>query len=130
MRDRLPPQRQGGGAGTGRAARNNLSPKEGAEEAERRLGRPCFHAGQKVVGRHRCVTCQFQIMNRGTLPVCPDCGEIVWAYMEEGPRPVPEGESHAETPAAAKPATTVQEGVKLEGPARPVKVEENVKLEP
>lgn len=132
MRERLPPQRTGAGGpgGPGQGPRTNLSVREGVEEAERRLGRPCFHTGQKVKGRFRCVTCQFQIMNRGTLPTCPDCGERVWVYMEEGPRPVPEGETARVEggPAAAGP--TVEEGVKLPGPAAPVTVEEGVKLDP
>jgi hypothetical protein len=130
MHEGLPPQRRGAGPGGpgGRAGRSNLTPREGAEEAERRLGRPVFHAGQKVVGMYGCVACQFQIRNRGTLPTCPDCGEILWAYLEEGPRPVPEGEEPGAAPAA--PATkgpVVEEGVKLE---TPVSVQENVKLEP
>jgi hypothetical protein len=131
----LPPQRRQGGTRSGppsarRGGGRNLSPKEGAEEAERRIGKPCFHAGQRVQGIFGCVACQFQIRNRGVLPACPDCGEIIWAYLEEGPRPVPEGEEGqpTATPAAAeKPAATVEEGVKLPGP---VSVQENVKLEP
>jgi hypothetical protein len=131
MREGLPPQRRqvptGGGPG-GRAGRSNLSPREGAEEAERRLGMPCFHAGQKVTGMYGCVACQFQIRNRGTLPTCPDCGEIIWAYLEQGPRPVPEGvEPGAPPPAQEKAGPVVQEGVKLDAP---VSVQENVKLEP
>ena len=81
-------------------------------------------------GRYRCVTCQFQIMNRGVLPMCPDCGERVWVYMEDGPRPVPEGEIPASASAAPAPAATVHEGVKLDAPTPAVKVEEGVKLEP
>lgn len=134
MPEGLPPQRRqgppGGGPGGpgGRAGRSNLSPREGAEEAERRLGMPCFHAGQKVAGMYGCVACQFQIRNRGTLPTCPECGEIVWAYLEEGPRPVPEGEQPgAPAPAPEKAGPVVQEGVKLDAP---VSVQENVKLEP
>lgn len=135
MHEGLPPQRRQAGPGRGpggpggRAGRANLSPREGAEEAERRLGKPCFHAGQKVPGMFGCVACQFQIRNRGTLPTCPECGEIVWAYMEDGPRPVPEGEEPGAAPAAApaKAGPVVEEGVKLEGP---VSVQENVKLEP
>jgi predicted RNA-binding Zn-ribbon protein involved in translation (DUF1610 family) len=129
----LPPQRRqpggpGGGPG-GRAGRNNLSTREGVEEAERRLGKACFHAGQKVLGTFACVACQFQIRNRGTLPTCPDCGEIVWAYMEDGPRPVPEGEQPgAAAPAPSAPPVTVQEGVSLSPPA-PI-VQEGVKLQP
>ena len=133
MREGLPPQRRqaggpGGGPG-GRAGRSNLSPREGAEEAERRLGKPCFHAGQKVPGMFGCVACQFQIRNRGTLPTCPQCGEIVWAFLEDGPRPVPEGEEPGAPPAAEPQQTgpVVQEGVKLDAP---VDVQENVKLEP
>jgi hypothetical protein len=131
MREGLPPQRRqagpSGGPG-GRAGRSNLIPREGAEEAERRLGRPCFHAGQKVAGLYGCVACQFQIRNRGALPTCPDCGELVWAYLEDGPRPVPEGEEPGAAPAAPeKSAPVVEEGVKLE---TPVSVQENVKLEP
>jgi hypothetical protein len=134
MNEGLPPQRRPGGAGGGpggpggRAGRSNLSPREGAEEAERRLGKPCFHAGQRVAGMYACVACQFQIRNRGALPTCPQCGEIVWAYMEQGPRPVPEGEEPGAAPAApAKTGPIVEEGVKLDAP---VSVQENVKLEP
>lgn len=130
----LPPQRRqaggpGGGPG-GRAGRTNLTTREGVEEAERRLGKPCFHAGQKVLGTFACVACQFQIRNRGTLPTCPDCGEIVWAYMEDGPRPVPEGEQPAAAAPAQAPAAgpTVEEGVKLDAPG--VTVQEGVKLQP
>lgn len=124
---RLPPQRRGA-PGPGRAGRTNLSPKDGAAEAEQRLGLPCYHAGQRVPGRFGCVACQFQINNRGTLPTCPDCGELVWAFMGEGPRPVPEGES-APAAAPAKPIATVEDGVKLDAPG-PVRVEEGVRLEP
>lgn len=130
----LPPQRrQAGGAGSGpggRAGRANLSTREGVQEAERRLGKACFHAGQKVLGTYACVACQFQIRNRGALPTCPDCGEIVWAYMEDGPRPVPEGEEAgvSPTPPAAAPAATVEEGVSLKGPQ--VTVQEGVSLQP
>ena len=131
----LPPQRrQPGGAGGGpggRAGRSNLSVKEGVEEAERRLNLPCFHAGQKVKGIYACVACQFRINNRGTLPTCPDCGEMVWAYMGGGERPVPEGEEAGPAPVQteAPAATTTQEGVKLDAPA-PVSVQEGVKLQP
>jgi hypothetical protein len=130
MRDILPPQRrQGSGSGPGaRAGRAALTPRQGAEEAERRLGMPCFHAGQRVQGMFGCVACQFQIRNRGPLPTCPQCGEIVWGFLEDGPRPVPEGEEPGAPPATPEPAgPEVQEGVKLEGP---VSVQENVKLEP
>ena len=130
----LPPQRRqpggpGGGPG-GRSGRANLSTREGVEEAERRVGKPCFHAGQKVLGTFGCVACQFQIRNRGTLPTCPDCGEIVWAFMEDGPRPVPEGEQPGTPAAAPAPAAgpTVEEGVKLDAPR--VSVQEGVKLQP
>ena len=77
---------------------------------------PCFHAGQKVQGTFACVACQFQIRNRGTLPTCPDCGEIVWAYMELGPRPVPEGEQPGAQAARSRPGhrAAVEEGVKLD----------------
>ncbi len=129
----LPPQRRqaGGrpGTGPGRPARTPGSPKEGAEEAERRLGLPCFYAGQKVQGLFGCTACQFQIRNRGTLPGCPECGEIIWAYMESGPRPVPEGEEPGAAPVAGRPdeGPVVQENVKLDAPAS---IQENVKLEP
>lgn len=131
MREGLPPQRRqpGHGAGPGgRGGRTNLNPREGAEAAEQRLGLPCFHAGQKVAGLFGCVACQFQIRNRGTLPTCPQCGEIVWAYLDQGPRPVPEGEEPGAAPAAPA-GPKVEEGVKLDAPQAPVRVE-NVKLEP
>ena len=133
MGEGLPPQRrQGGprpGSGGARGARSAGNPREGAEEAERRLGVPCFHAGQQVQGIFTCVTCRMRISNRGTLPGCPDCGELVWAYLESGPRPVPEGEAEG-TPRPApeeKAGPVVQENVKIEAP---VSIQENVKLEP
>jgi hypothetical protein len=77
-----------------------------------------------------CVACQFQIRNRGALPTCPQCGEIIWAYLEQGPRPVPEGEDAGAPRESAPqaPAATVEEGVRLDAPG--VTVQENVKLEP
>ncbi|MEQ8834938.1 MAG: hypothetical protein RIB67_10920 [Miltoncostaeaceae bacterium] len=80
-------------------------------------------------GVFACVACQFQIRNRGTLPGCPDCGELVWAYMQDGPRPVPEGETGPVPGKETAPAqqSVVQENVKLEAP---VSVQENVKLDP
>ena len=107
-----------------------MSVREGAEQAEQRLGKPCFHAGQKVPGVFACVACQFQIRNRGVLPACPECGEIVWAYMLDGPRPVPEGEEAGAPAQAPAPQAgpTVEEGVKLSSPE--VKVQEGVKLQP
>ena len=98
---------QGPGKTAGKQAQK-LSPAQGAQQAEQRLGKPCYHAGQKVPGIFACVTCQFRISNRGTLPACPDCGEIIWAYMGDGPRPVPEGETApaAEAAAPAAPAST------------------------
>jgi DNA-directed RNA polymerase subunit RPC12/RpoP len=127
----LPPQRSGGGSGPpSRGPKSNLTAREGVEEAERRLGRPCYLAGQKVPGRYRCVTCQFQIMNRGVLPMCPDCGERVWVWMDEGPRPVPEGATAAPATPSQAAGPRVEEGVKLDAPGAPVKVEEGVKLEP
>lgn len=131
----MPPQRGGrrpqSGPGRGASAQNrNLTPAQGAQEAEGRLGRPCFHAGQSVVGTFGCVACQFQIRNRAVLPTCPECGEMVWCFMEDGPRPVPEGETaSAQAPVAPKaPAAIVQDNVSLE--ATPVRVEEGVNLEP
>jgi hypothetical protein len=125
----LPPQRRGD-AGQGQSGRSPTSPKEAAAAAEERLGLPCFFAGQKVKGLFGCVADQFQINNRGALPQCPQCGELVWAYMGGGERPVPEGEEGQAQPAHAAPAPKVEEGVKLEEPSAPVKVEEGVKLEP
>jgi hypothetical protein len=130
----LPPQRRqaggpGGGPGQQRPARN-LSPREGAEESEKRTGLPTFHVGQRVQGMFGCVACQFQIRNRGPLPTCPQCGEIIWAYLESGPRPVPEGEEPGQGPAQpATSQTTTEEGVKLDTPPS-VTVTEGVKLNP
>ncbi len=131
----MPPQRGGrrpqGGPGRGASAQTrNLTPAQGAQEAEGRLGRPCFHAGQAVAGTFGCVACQFQIRNRAVLPTCPECGEIVWCFMEDGPRPVPEGETASDhAPVRPRPpAATVEDNVSLE--VTPVKVEEGVNLEP
>ena len=141
MSDALPPQRRapGGGAprgqgrpgpgGPGGGGGRDLTPAQGAAEAERRLGRPCYHAGQKVEGLFGCVACQFQIRNRAIMPACPQCGELVWAFLDEGPRPVPEGETAPVPGTSEAPPTIVQEGVKLDV-SQPVRVEENVRLEP
>jgi hypothetical protein len=133
MGSSLPPQRrQSGGPGGGPGAQRprNLSPREGAEEAEKRSGLPTFHVGQRVQGMFGCVACQFQIRTRGPLPTCPQCGEIIWAYLEDGPRPVPEGESAGQAPAQpATPQVTSEEGVKLDAPPS-VTVTEGVKLNP
>jgi len=108
-----------------------MSPAQGAQEAERRLGIPCFHVGQRVSGLFGCVACQFQIQNRKGLPTCPQCGEIIWGYLEDGPRPVPEGEEAVQVPdpAAGQQPVSVEEGVDLGGGAPEVVVEEGVKLE-
>ena len=120
---------QGPGKTAGKQA-PKLSPAQGAQQAEQRLGKPCYHAGQKVPGIFACVTCQFRINNRGTLPPCPDCGEIIWAYMGDGPRPIPEGET-APAAGATAPAAPVEETVAIEEPKQePVKVEEGINLEP
>jgi hypothetical protein len=83
-----------------------------------------------------CVACQFQIRNRSALPTCPQCGEMVWAWLDEGPAPVPEDLTDEERAAhekaqaelaGEKPA--VQEGVRLEETPE-VTIQENVKLEP
>lgn len=136
----LPPQRSGPGGlqgGTGRggpgqqSVPRGMSPAQGAQEAERRLGIPCFHVGQRVSGLFGCVACQFQIRNRRALPTCPQCGEIIWGYLEDGPRPVPEGEDPVQVPdpAAGQQPVKVEEGVDLGGGAPPVTVEEGVSLE-
>ena len=132
----LPPQRRqppaspgGGGAGP------KLTPAQGVEEAQKRLGLTCYHAGQKVVGMVGCVACQFQIRNRSSLPTCPQCGEMIWAWLDEGPAPVPEDltdeerAAHEKAQAALKQEAVVEEGVSLEATPE-VKIEENVKLEP
>lgn len=118
-------------SGPGRTAvptSKNMSPQQGVQQAEQRLGKPCYHAGQKVPGIYACVTCQFRINNRGTLPACPDCGEIIWAYMGDGPRPVPEGET-ALPEVEQKKGPDVEDDVALEPTQGTVKVEEGVNLE-
>jgi hypothetical protein len=126
MSSQLPPQRrQPGGIQAARGGdRRNLTPAQGAQEAQKRLGLACYHAGQQVVGMVGCVACQFQIRNRGVLPPCPMCGELVWAWLDEGPPPQVEG--HV-APPEAEAAAAAQEDVAIE--ATPVKVEE-VRLEP
>lgn len=122
----LPPQRHGSG-GPG-AAGSKMTPQKGAELAEQRLGKACFHMGQKVAGVYACVACQFQIRNRAGLPMCPDCGEIIWAFMEEGPRPVPEGET-APQPGPTGPVPVVRDDVPLEPSPPEVTVQEGVRLD-
>jgi hypothetical protein len=127
MGSNLPPQRlrPGGIAGVG-DQRRNLSPLQGAQEAAKRLGLTCFHAGQHVPGMVGCVACQFQIRNRGTLPACPQCGELVWAWLDSEPPPVVEG-GIAAPPAKDSAKPVVEEGVSLEPT---VQVQENVSIEP
>jgi hypothetical protein len=138
----LPPQRmgpgglRGGGAGPGgrgpgqQGGQRNLTPAQGALEAERRLGLPCYYAGQRVKAVVGCVACQFQINNRAVLPTCPQCGEIVWAYLGDGPRPIPEGEEPiAPTTEETSAPVSVQDGVSIGGDAPPVTVQEGIKLD-
>jgi hypothetical protein len=142
----LPPQRMGpgglrgggpggpGGRGPGQpnvGGQRNMTPAQGAQEAERRLGLPCYYAGQRVAAVVGCVACQFQINNRAVLPTCPQCGEIIWAYLGTGPRPIPEGEAPVPAPEAdaATPQVSVQDGVPIGGDAPSVSVEEGIKLD-
>jgi hypothetical protein len=139
----LPPQRTGqglrpGGPGSrgpgqqqARGAQGNLTPAQGAVEAERRLGLPCYYAGQRVAAIVGCVACQFQINNRAALPTCPQCGEIIWAFLGTGPRPIPEGEEPGGSPATGADAgpVTVQDDVAIGGDAPSVTVQEGIKLD-
>jgi len=137
----LPPQRMGpGGPAGGGPARGpgqpgaggrGMTPAQGAQEAERRLGLPCYYAGQRVKAIVGCVACQFQINNRGALPTCPQCGEIIWAYLGSGPRPIPEGEEPVAPahPAATDGDVTVKEGISIGGDAPSVTVQEGIKLD-
>ena len=125
MGSNLPPHVQRPGTGGGEQ-RRNVSPQQGAQETAKRLGVTCFHAGQQVPGLVGCVACQFQIRNRGVLPACPDCGELIWAWLDEGPAPTVEGGS-AMPPAPAAAAPKVEEGVALEPT---IQVQENVSIEP
>ena len=107
-----------------------MTPAQGAQEAERRLGLPCYYAGQRISAIVGCVACQFQINNRAALPTCPQCGEIVWAYLGSGPRPVPEVEAAAPpTDEAGSASVTVQDGVSIGGDASSVTVHEGIKLD-
>lgn len=125
MGSNLPPQRMRPGGVGGVGDRRSLSPTQGATEAAKRLGLTCFHAGQTVPGMVGCVACQFQIRNRGTLPACPQCGELVWAWLDEGPPPAVEG-AGAPPPVAEAATPSVEEGVSLE----PTIQVENVSIEP
>lgn len=125
MGSQLPPQRMRSGNVGGNDTRRSLSPAQGAMEAAKRLGLTCFHAGQTVPGMVGCVACQFQIRNRGVLPACPQCGELVWAWLDEGEPPQVDGGGAAPPePEVAKPV--VEEGVSLE----PTVTVENVSIEP
>lgn len=125
MGSNLPPQRmRPGGVGGGKDQRRSISPSQGAQEAAKRLGLTCFHAGQRVPGLVGCVACQFQIRNRGVLPACPDCGELVWAWLDSEPPPEVEG-------AGLAPAATGEaEGVAETAAEAPVVVQESVSIEP
>lgn len=112
MSSNMPPQRMRPGGVQG-GDRRGMSPTQGAQEAAKRLGLTCFHHGQIVPGLVGCVACQFQIRNRGPLPSCPQCGELVWAWLDSEPPPTVEG---AGAPPAEKDAspTSVEEGVAVE----------------
>lgn len=125
MGSNLPPQRMRPGGTSGTDARRSMSKTQGAQEAAKRLGLTCFYAGQTVPGFVGCVACQFQIRNRGILPACPQCGELVWAWLDSEPPPTVEGAGAPPQAAEAKPAQ-VEEGVSL-GPT--VKVE-TISIEP
>ncbi len=126
----MPPQRMGP-AGQGGAGSRGLTLAQGALEAERRLGLPCYYAGQRVSAIVGCVACQFQINNRAALPTCPQCGELIWAYLGSGPRPIPEDEVPAAPTATtpAQPGVSVQDGVSIGGDTPSVTVEEGVRLD-
>ncbi len=115
------------GTGGGGDPRRSLTPQQGAQESAKRLGLTCFHAGQQVPGLLGCVACQFQIRNRGVLPACPECGELIWAWLDEGPAPILDGVTAATPPAQAAAKPKVEEGVSLEPT---VQVQENVSIEP
>ncbi len=126
MGSHLPPQRlRPGGIAGASNPRTSLSPAQGAQEAAKRLGLSCFHAGQQVPGLVGCVACQFQIRNRGVLPACPDCGELVWAWLDSTPPPEIEG---AGTPPPDAGAADTTEAKPEEAPQ--VVVQENVSIEP
>lgn len=125
MGSNLPPQRRQPGGIAGAASQGrSLSPAQGAQEAAKRLGLACFHAGQTVPGLVACVACQFQIRNRGVLPACPDCGELVWAWLDTAPPPdlAGAGVPSAEGAAAAEAPAPAEE--------KPVVVQDNVSIEP
>lgn len=124
MGSNLPPQRLRPGGIAGSASQGkSLSPAQGAQEAAKRLGLACFYAGQQVPGLVACVACQFQIRNRGILPACPDCGELVWAWLDTAPPPDIEGVGLPSAEAAAATAPPPAEEV-------PVVVQDNVSIEP
>ncbi len=126
MGSNLPPQRMRPGGVGGSGQRSSLSPTQGAQEAAKRLGLTCFHAGQTVPGMVGCVACQFQIRNRGVLPACPQCGELVWAWLDSEPPPAVEGGAGAPPPAAEATPTSVEDGVSLE----PTVKVESISIEP
>ena len=123
MGSNLPPQRLRPGGTSGRG--QQLSPAQGAQEAAKRLGLSCYFAGQTVPGLVGCVACQFQIRNRGVLPACPDCGELVWAWLDT--TPAPEIEGVGTPPSAAEQAASE---APREEEAAPVIVQDNVSIEP
>ncbi len=126
MGSNLPPQRtRPGGIAGSRDQRRSISPTQGAEEAAKRLGLTCFHAGQKVAGHVACAACQFQIRNRGILPACPECGELIWAWLDTAPPPEIEGAGTAPEGGAA-----AGEGSEAPAEEAPVAVQENVSIEP
>jgi len=126
MGSNLPPQRmRPGGIAGGKHQGRSLSPSQGAQEAAKRLGLTCFHAGQPVAGVVGCVACQFQIRNRGKLPACPDCGETVWAWLDSEPPPELEGAGTAPEAQGGQDA-----GAPDAAPETPVIVQENVSIDP
>ena len=130
MSEGLPPQRR---LGLGRPRRSGRTRRalepEPARAPKRRSAAPAALLPRRPEGRRHVRLRRLPVPDpqpRGA-PTCPQCGEIVWAYLEDGPRPVPEGEEPgAARGRAGDAAGQVQEG-RLDAP---VSVQENVKLEP
>lgn len=125
MGSNLPPQRLRPGGIAGAKKRSNVSPAQGAQEAAKRLGLTCFYAGQHVPGLVACVACQFQIRNRGVLPACPDCGDMVWAWLDTAPPPEIDGVGKPPEKSEAS-----EEAAPAEEQAPKVVVQDNVSIEP
>ena len=115
----LPPQRrQAGGPGGGPGGRPRATSAPARARRRPRSARPPVLLRRADGAGHRSAASRASSRSAtaAPLPTCPQCGEIVWAYLEGGDRGrCPRASEPGAAPEApqAAPSATVEEGVKL-----------------